>query len=67
MSEIVGKHIEAFFSARTAFTKSECSERIWRALRKQTRPSGIYYQTGDKVYHKRPDSKEWKGPGVVIG
>ena len=67
MSEIVGKHIEALHSARTAFTRSECSERIRRALRKQTRPSGVSYQTGDKVYYKRPDSKEWKGPGVVIG
>lgn len=26
MSEIVGKHIEALQSARTAFTRSECSE-----------------------------------------
>ncbi|CAG2196706.1 unnamed protein product [Mytilus edulis] len=67
MSEIVGKHIETLHSARTAFTRSECSERIRRALRKQTRPSGISYQTGDKVYYKRPDNKEWKGPGVVIG
>ncbi|CAG2196696.1 unnamed protein product [Mytilus edulis] len=67
MSEVVGKHIETLHSARTAFTRSECSERIRRALRKQTRPSGISYQTGDKVYYKRPDNKEWKGPGVVIG
>lgn len=67
MSEIVGKHIEALHSARTAFTRSECSERIRRALRKNTRPSGISYQTGDKVYYKRPDSKEWKCLGVVIG
>ncbi|CAC5364881.1 unnamed protein product [Mytilus coruscus] len=67
MSEIVGKHIETLHSARTAFTRSECSERIRRALRKQTRPSGISYQTGDKVYYKRPDNKEWKGPGIVIG
>ena len=67
MSEIVGKHIEALHSARAAFTRSECSERIRRALRKQTHPSGISYQTGEKVYYKRPDSKEWKGSGVVIG
>lgn len=66
-SAIVGKHIEALHSARTAFTKSECSERIRRALRRQTRQSGNQYQNGDKVYYKRPDCKEWKGPGVVIG
>ncbi|CAG2194339.1 unnamed protein product [Mytilus edulis] len=67
MSEIVGKHIQTLHSARTAFTRSECSKRIHRALRKQTRPGGIIYQTGDKVYYKRPDKKEWKGPGHVIG
>lgn len=67
MSAVVGRHIEALHSARSAFTKSECSERIKRALRKQTRPSGIRYHTGDKVYYKRNESNEWKGPGVVIG
>ena len=35
MSAVVGQHIEALHSARSAFTKSECSERIRRALRKQ--------------------------------
>ena len=57
------------YAARRAFTEAECSERIRRALRKQTRPtSGPYTCTmGDKVYYKRPDSPEWKGPGVVIG
>ena len=67
MSEIVGKHIEALHSARTVFTRSECSERIHRALRKQTRPSGIPYQTGDKVHYKRPNGKKRKGQdGVVV-
>ena len=66
-SDVVAKHIEALHSARTAFTQTECSERIRRALRKQVRPSGIQYKTGDKVYYKRNESKEWKGPGVVIG
>ena len=22
---------------------------------------------GDKVYYKRPDNEEWKGPGRIIG
>ena len=67
MSALVGKHIEALHLARTAFTKSECSERIRRALRKQIRPSGNTFKTGEKVYYKRPDSRKWRGPGVVIG
>ena len=48
MSNIVGKHIQVLHAYRTAFTKSECSERIQRALRKQIRPSGICFQPGDK-------------------
>jgi hypothetical protein len=67
ISSIIGKHIEALHSSRTAFTKSESSERIRRALRKQIRPSGYRYQKGDRVYYKRPDVEKWKGPGVVIG
>ena len=66
-SDVVAKHIEALHSAQTAFTKTECSERIRRALRKQVRPSGIQYKTGDKVYYERNEGKKWKGPGVVIG
>ena len=27
----------------------------------------MLYKSGDKVYYKKPDGKEWKGPGVVIG
>lgn len=67
ISTIVGKHIEALHSSRTAFTKSECSERIRRALRKQIRSIGNQYQKGDHVYYKHPDSEKWKRPGVVIG
>lgn len=67
-SKTVGKHIAALHAARTAFTQSECSERIRRALRKQTRSNGDQkYYTGEKVYYKRPNCKEWKGPGTVIG
>ena len=68
MSDTVGKHIAALHASKTAFTQSECSERIRRALRKQTRSNGDQrYYTGDKVFYRRPDSKEWKGPGTVIG
>ncbi|KAL5020643.1 hypothetical protein ScPMuIL_002273, partial [Solemya velum] len=65
--QTVGEHIIALHAARTAFTQSECSERIRRALRKQTRNCGEHFDMRDKVFYKRPDSQEWKGPGVVIG
>jgi len=67
MSAWVGKHITALHAARKAFTEAECSERIRRALRKQLRPTDEKYETGDKVFYKRTDCVEWKGPGVVIG
>lgn len=67
MSKWVGLHISALHEARTAFTEAECSERIRRALRTQLRPTDEHYETGDKVYYKRMDFNEWKGPGVVIG
>ena len=66
-SENIAKHINALHAARKAFTEAECSERIRRALRKNLRPILDNYQTGDKVYYKRLEAKEWKGPGIVLG
>lgn len=66
-SEWVAKHISALHVARKAFAEAECSERIRRALRKQVRRTDEKYEQGDKVYYKRVDCPEWKGPGVVIG
>ncbi len=67
VSAKVGEHISALHASRKAFTEAESSERIRRALRKQLRPTDDMYVTGDKVYYKRADCLEWKGPGVVIG
>ena len=67
ISARVGEHISALHASRKAFTEAECSERIRRALRKQLRPTDDKYETGEKVYYKRADCTEWKGPGVVIG
>ncbi|CAB4033253.1 uncharacterized protein LOC113019249 [Paramuricea clavata] len=55
------------YAAREAFVKAERSERIRRALRKNTRNTDEVYKSGNKVYYKRPDETKWKGPGVVIG
>lgn len=66
-SEWVAKHISALHTARKAFTEAECSERIRRALKKQLRHNDEKYELGDKVFYKRVDCPEWKGPGVVIG
>ena len=67
-SKMVGEHISALYRARKAFTETECSERLRRALRKQTRTSREeIYKNGDKVFFKRPSEEEWRGPARVIG
>lgn len=67
-SQIVGKHISSLYATRKAYTEAECSERIRRALRKQTRTSSEeIYRNGEKVYYKRPNDAAWRGPAKVIG
>ena len=46
---------------------AESSEKIRRALCKQTRQTGALYTTGDKVYYKRSDNDKLKRPAKVIG
>ena len=55
-------------NARQAFTKSESSENISRALCHNLRSyKDAVFVTGDSVYYKRNDSKRWKEHGKVIG
>lgn len=49
-SKMVANHISALYAARKAFTETEYSERVCRALRKQTRTNmDEVYRNGDKV------------------
>ncbi|ESO93699.1 hypothetical protein LOTGIDRAFT_153154 [Lottia gigantea] len=66
-SQIVGDHNSTLIAARKAFIAAESSEKIRRAIRKQIRTTEGPFVTGDKIYYKRPDATEWKGPGTVIG
>ena len=67
-SQIVGKHISALYETRKAYIEAECSERIRRALRKQTRTCAEeIYRNGEKVFYKRPNEAAWRGPAKVIG
>ncbi|XP_037793904.1 uncharacterized protein LOC119589356 [Penaeus monodon] len=65
-SEMVAKHINASHSARKAFIAAETSERIQRALRHKVRTTGRVLRSGNQVYFKREEQKEWKGPATVI-
>ena len=67
-SEVVAKNLNALHSARKAFIEDEATEKLRRALRHKIRPiTTMIYNQGDKVFHKRVNSKEWKGPAEVIG
>ena len=67
-SDIVRMNLNAQQNARKAFIELENSDKIRRALAHNTRHfNDIKYITGDSVFYKRKDSKEWKGPGKVIG
>ena len=65
-SEILKTHLDALFSTRRAFMKSEADEKIRRALRHQIRTSEEVFGPGDSVFYKRDGSNKWLGPGKVI-
>ena len=66
-SKIVASNLGSMHEARKAFTESESSEKISRALRHNLRSYRDDVFTTGNVYYKRNDIKRWKGPGKVIG
>ena len=67
-SDLVRETLNAMQSARVQFLKFESLEKVKTALEHNTRQTLLKdLQNGDEVYYKRNDSKEWHGPGVVIG
>ena len=66
--EEVQKCLDVMKDARLSFIKAESSERLKRAVRRQTRkhtPAGVY-EIGDKVLYKRDRDKWWRGPGSIV-
>ena len=67
-SKLLADHLNALYAAREAFVHTESSQKIKRALLKQTRTSNVHmYTPGTQVYYKRSDNRKWKGPGIVLG
>ena len=65
ISKIVSNNLDVI---QKAFISSENSEYIRRALSHNIRGSAdVKYDTGDSVYYKRIDGKEWHGPAKVLG
>ena len=67
-SAVITNNLKAIHKAKEAFIASENSEKIRRVLAHNLRTSGyIKYITGDHVYFKRADSREWHSPTTVLG
>ena len=67
-NEIIRKNLDALHKAREAFTESESSEKISRALNHNIRTyNDVKYYNGDTVYFKRAKEKKWRGPAKVLG
>ena len=62
----IGDHLLALHAARKAFIAAESSNKIRRALHKQTRNTCDLFLNGDNVYYKRDSDSKWRGPGKVI-
>ena len=64
---LILEHLKSLHSSREAFMKSESSNKLRIALRKQTRNTREHFDLGQEVYYKRKDDVKWKGHGKVIG
>ena len=60
--------MNALQAARRVFIQSESSNKLKTALQRKTRDvTTKVFNIGDHVYYKRPDHKEWRVPGVILG
>ena len=67
-SQIVETNLCALRKAREEFIKVDSNDRLNRAMRHNIRESEVPdLCIGESVYYYRRDSKEWRGPAVVIG
>ena len=66
-NRLILEHLKSLHSAKEAFMKSESSNKLRIARRKQTRNTREHLDLGQEVHYKRKDDVNWKGPGKVIG
>ena len=66
-SDLVRENLNAIYVARRAYMETE-SSKIKTALSHNIRTdAAAKFYRGDRVFYKRDSSREWKGPGTVIG
>ena len=64
--DVMTKHLNALYSARQAYIKSESDSKIKLALKSNLRRCSKDLQQGEWIYYKQEDEK-WKGPAKIIG
>ena len=67
-SQTVANHLNSLRMAREAYIKAENANRVQRALRGRVY-AGTHqrFLSGDVVYYKKKNMKQWQGPGKVLG
>ena len=67
-SKLIEDNLKALRLSRKNHIEAEASEKLSRALNKQTRSySDRIFCSGDRVYYKRIHSNGWSGPATVLG
>ena len=67
-STLIKNNIDALHRARESFIQQEASEKLSRALKRQTRTYlDQPFCVGDEVFYKRDVSSKWQGPATVLG
>ena len=65
-SEMLNHHLDVLHKAREAFTVSENSDQIQRALRRKICTKNAVYNNGDLVWYRKRDHDRDMDPGKVI-
>ena len=65
-SETLNHHLDVLHSARKAFTESESSDRVRKALRRKVCSNNTVYHNGDLVWYRRREGDRAMGPGKVV-
>ena len=67
-NNLINENLKFLHNARKAYLEAESSERIKRALSTKIRTSSEQiFLPGDKIYYRRTQDKQWRGPAYVIG
>ena len=64
--QVFEENMKAMTETRSAFMKSQNSEKLKIALRSKMRTVEYIYQPGDWVYYRREKDGRWMGPGKVM-